>query len=402
MNFIKQNLFLVIVIGAVVVLGGAMIGLNMLSLSDSVTAEIAKRESLSKSLMLFKTGAGINAALVDAQKNHVNTVRDAAKEVANDQTQKDKAAHPVLKLEIKQEGGTIRETVDAFPYDTKKYIESGLTLVFINEHRAATNKIMDQLKITYLPTKDDIDAEKRNIEARRPRGGTETVDPNRFYDQAALVRTVASAAKGYLYCDDNSIVPQITFGPKEMAADDIILWKKQFKLWVLQDLVSAIKATNDEVMAKLDPSQRNVTTAAVKHLLSLSIEDNYFVHAVTPASPPVSPTLRVTCKDYDVLNYSFTVVMPTRYIQALQQKLMANRYHTVLQIKMEDLPHRKELSDYYYGTDPIMIVTFTNEFLMLTSWERNLMPASFLQTLPDSVKREGDVARGKTPAIKPS
>ena len=410
MNFIKQNLFLVVLAAIVLVVGGALVGLNLMSFSDSLDAEIAKREALSQSLQRFQRDKEINAKLVNAQKDHVTTVRKAAEEVTKDQNQKDKAANLVLKLDV-VENGVVKETVDSFPYDAKKYIEAGLTLLYINKHRAEANDLLTQLKITYLPNKEDIDAEARNIQARQ-RNATTEADLKAFAAQAVTTLTASRAAKGYLYCDDNSISQQITFGSKEQAADDKTLWSKQVKLWVAQDVLSAIKAANEEATAKLDAGQRNVTTAAVKHLLAMEIVDTYFCKAAPVAGPvapnaaaaaqkeAVSPTQRQCCKEYDVVNYSFSVVMPTRFVQLLQQKLMENRYHTVLQVKMEDINTKKELADYYYGNDPVMLITFTNEFLMLTSWERDLMPASFLQTLPDSIKRAPDLARGKSTVKK--
>lgn len=407
MKFVRENMFLVILGGAVLVLGGLFIGINLFSLSDSVDAEIQARENLSKSLQAFANGKKINQEMVNQQKKRVQSIRADANQVTVDQQELNKAAYPVLKLEKKDASGAIKETVPAFPYVEADYRTWGLTLEFINKHRAESTALVSQLRVTTPPTKEEIDAEVKRLESQKTRmpgtgadAATAAMNEARATLEAATAsQLIARASRGNLYCDDNQIVQQFTFGPRETTADDHILWRKQFKLWIARDVLGAIKAANDEAMATLKPNERNVLNSAVKHLLTLSIFDNYFYKgdtagvAAAPGKPgterpgeAASPTQRQSCKDYDVVHYSFSVVMPPRHVLLLQRKLMENKYHTVMSVKMESMAAKKEAAEYYYGNDAVMAVTFEGEFLMLTSWERELLPMSFANTLPDKIR----------------
>lgn len=92
MKFVRENMFLVILGGAVLVLGGLFIGINLFSLSDSVDAEIQARENLSKSLQAFANGKKINQEMVNQQKKRVQSIRADANQVTVDQQELNKAA----------------------------------------------------------------------------------------------------------------------------------------------------------------------------------------------------------------------------------------------------------------------------------------------------------------------
>ena len=112
---------------------------------------------------------------------------------------------------------------------------------------------------------------------------------------------------------------------------------------------------------------------------------------------------RRTCdKRRDVVHYSFTVIMDPKYLPALQKNLMKQNYHTILDQPslVQEVPD--DTSGYCYGYDPIMKVTIRGELLLLTDWERPLMPKVVLARLrasdalrPEDQKRlTGDTGSG--------
>jgi hypothetical protein len=128
-----------------------------------------------------------------------------------------------------------------------------------------------------------------------------------------------------------------------------------------------------------------------------------------------------SCPDYDVVQYTFTVIMPLRYVVALEENLLRQNYHTILKVDLAPLTGEANAAagsvqvSYYYGSDALAQVTFRGEMLLLTSWQRGapdttagatpgkwlvepLIPAdvlkSQLQGAPDAL-RDVDKARIK-------
>ncbi|MCK4277062.1 MAG: hypothetical protein KAX78_11140, partial [Phycisphaerae bacterium] len=82
----------------------------------------------------------------------------------------------------------------------------------------------------------------------------------------------------------------------------------------------------------------------------------------------------------DVIHYSFTVIMPVRYLVLLEEQLQRLPYHTVRGHRYR-LPSSTDTRDHYFGTDPVMSVTIEGEMLLVTSWVRPLMPKGALEKL---------------------
>ena len=265
------------------------------------------------------------------------------------------------------------------------------------------------------------------------------------------------AKMGRVYADMDSFVDRV-FQRSESIADDTRLWQAQVHLWVAREVVEAIRETNEQVLAKLPEGRRNVLGAAVKHLISLQVSPDYYIGtgksrttratpqrgmtrempmdnkmkgymegykgmeamapgAVRRASRPSATsdlTQRACCKDYDVVHYNFTVVMPMRHLQDLQLNLLKRNNHTVLNVSIDQATAAATASRrpgsqslYYYGTDPVVKVTMACELLLMTAWERgtyddkqqkwsdqfpHLMPVAVLkdldELLPDALREE--------------
>lgn len=285
------------------------------------------------------------------------------------------------------------------------------------------------------------------------------------------------AQAGEIYVSIDSLDP-VVFDVPHTASDEE-MWRAQIHLWVVGDVVEAIRRTNEQKLRNLSPEQRNVLRSPVKRLVSLSVEKEYYTggsvallsqrrrgrtisrrrgremrgapdyeeemrreemerermgammgrggardRPTQAASPPETLTQRVCTKDYDVLHYSFTVVLPVEHLPLLQANLMRGGSHTILGMTIDEMGSganqagkgrqmrtRQGASEelYYYGNDPVVQVTLIGELLLMTSWERGtwdndknewstvlppLMPVEVLdglsRSLPDAMRSEDD------------
>jgi hypothetical protein len=127
-------------------------------------------------------------------------------------------------------------------------------------------------------------------------------------------------------------------------------------------------------------------------------------------------TQHVCNKDYDVVQYKFTVMMPARHIPALQSNLMQRNFHTIIKVIVgnpesavaaNSAPQPNALLvPQYCGPDAVIEVTFFGELLLLNSWERGTFDAASKSwTMPPLIPAEvlkkefQDV--GATSALRP-
>jgi len=221
------------------------------------------------------------------------------------------------------------------------------------------------------------------------------------------------------------------------------LWQAQLNLWVQRDIVDAINLVNQAVLDsnkkdKADPD--SVLISGIRGLEKIRVAKQYttgtavsgtitqgqstagmppggFSQMMRPMMPPgamrpmmpmpmpvanqpqqstntdpgsmSSPgfTNRASCKDYDVLQYNFTVVMPAYLVLDLQKALYGLSYHTVLRVEMVPVDDNRAGTTatvapagpdgqqsagipLYYGPGSFMKVTIYGEFLMPSPWQR--------------------------------
>lgn len=302
MKFIRENLFLLVLIGVVAVLGGILTYINF-SWAEDRDREITERDAIIRGLQRHTGGARVSPKLVEYRKDLVESLCKEANEVIRIEIEKDQAAHPVLQVPV-EEPGREKRYLPAFPYDARQYTNLSMTFQFIREHRKKTAELLEGLRPTTPPTVREIEEETRKQEALLRRfggfGTTRPAAPSGTAEFGGLGAVVGApgagaaadlateakrraieyeihykATRGHLYIDDG-VSAAITFGPDvNIAPDEIELWRKQFWLWIASDVVRAIQVTNKDRLAKVPAGERNVLGAAVKRLYALKIDSTY-------------------------------------------------------------------------------------------------------------------------------
>lgn len=274
-------------------------------------------------------------------------------------------------------------------------------------------------------------------------------------------QVLAKSKEGYIYADSTSLFPMFIDGKIYSAADlpaeDV--WLAQKSAWIQTDIVNAINETIKDVLGarKLPQPDRNVTNSPIKRLVSINIEKAKSAGTGTnrdmmmggPGGPgypggggyggggyggygdmnevnKADTLTRYTANTlFDVADYNFTVIMPTRYIPILEKKLLAQNYHVILNVEiipadsiseasavggiggtpfgMGGSTNRTSADMYNYGTEPVSRVTINAQLLLMTSFTRGqwdaktnkwtsypLMPSEVLKTLPQAALRQDD------------
>ncbi len=499
MRFLRENVFLLILLAVVLVLGGIILAMDF-STASAVDKLITDRVRLGNELRSLGRGNNrVNQEVVTAERDRVATVRKAARDLLKQSRDWNRRNYRIIRLQYKDDDGAIK-TVPSFPVDRRQYQSFGLALKFTGQCSRELLSLLKRLNATRPPSKEEIKIEsviqqraldlRRQTEeqkkakadqspARKPSpgfssGGYQSQGGQgqmmefegsrrgqRYAPQRGAFRSrrsgrartadlgmssgsasaeavgiarrslqIQRARAGHIYVTPPSLDPVFTIAVA--STTDTKLWEAQVNLWVTEDIVEAIRQTNDQVLKQFDENDRNVLNAAVKRLVGMEVSEQYYTGGtaagsttVCPTGPqggmvpgmmggqsgsggfgqggtgmglmpmggmmgggqrpsggktkgePLTLTERSSCKLYDVIHYEFTVVMSTSHISRLQQNLMRRNNHTIINVAIEPLGTRggygaagrsEEL--YYYGTEPMVQVKLMGELLLLTSWER--------------------------------
>jgi hypothetical protein len=152
-DFIRSNLFLMIVVAAVVIVGGLLIGIGA-SISGSVDDLIAKRTKTNQEADTVMSPAQmVNEAIVADQTQRNQAVQAEAQDVRAELA-KQAENYPVLEI-ARPDDGSWR----AFPYDRQAYDDARLTLKFTELYarmwRNAEGGWLERLGSIIPPAEDD-------------------------------------------------------------------------------------------------------------------------------------------------------------------------------------------------------------------------------------------------------
>ena len=280
------------------------------------------------------------------------------------------------------------------------------------------------------------------------------------------------AKEGLIYAEVGCFNERFLRGQRRSTIKAEEVWEAQVGLWVRSDVVAVLEKTIQQVQQNLPEKDRNVINSPIKKLIRIEIEGDSSdtvsstkqkggvgVPSLDMGRPPgmdmmmprggrggrggrppmgIGPrgmtgrpgrpsskgsrrgsssqqldkpetlTQNTANPVFDVVNYSFTVLMPTRFLPLLEKNLMEQNYHLILneQIKKvsENADSKEQSSDlFYYGADPVCEVTIEAQLLLLADWTRGmwdakdkkwlrppLMPVEVMQTLSSGALRNED------------
>lgn len=352
MKFLRENIFYVILVGGALALIGLLMAVST-SISGSVQVELDKRQVSADALAMLRKP--VSKEMVSAKERQLKDMQDKAKALRDLSVKWNKEDFKVLMLPV-DDG-----SVPAFPIKAKLYEEEALgarlTEVYVSEYDALINS----LKPTDLLTEKDVQGQVALRKTEFSQALTPPPDPDKqALEDGRIMAMLKTARAGTVYVTKGESLSMV-FRAYQAQATPQDVWAAQVNLWITRDIIQAINKTNEDAMKHLPDDQKNVINAAVKRLVKAEIDKEAFFGEAE------SLTQRVTGPMNDVYRYTFTVVMPTRYLLAFQENLMRQNYHTILNVDMSQTTDRDKC---YYGPDPVMEVTIRGELILLSAWTR--------------------------------
>ena len=410
MPFIKQNLFLVILVAVVMVLGGFMVFMSR-GIAKDVDGQVVQRNQLVQQVSKIRKNP-INQRMVEAHRKAVEQIQASAAGIKQECVDWNLRYFKPLELEING------QSVPAFPFDNvhEQVATETFSLQFTGRYKQALTDMLAKLNSTTAPTQADVQAHTMQWENQlaaesagqdRPAtsdtsdtygpgavgsAGAATSVPQDARQRGRESAIMSRALAGEVYADLVNLDPAYPYAVHNQKPEN--LWFAQVNLWVTQDILEAIRQTNEESYQQRGiQNGRNVSNSAVKRLVSLSIDDNYVAapaaptatptRSRTPAMPPAGAmpgapgmsmmdmalmyegeeddvtefeegpqnisnaikametadglTQRGCTQDYDVVYYNFSVVMPSRYLLVLQKNLLERNYHTIRMVTVNQV-----------------------------------------------------------------
>ena len=367
MRFVRENLFYVI-LAAVVVIGGGVAAFYYLS--SDIGKTLQSRTSVSSQLRdLADQPLKADPNAVKAMEARISQLTKANEADLEACKNFNKVNLPILKLPT----SAVSE-INAFPVDPARYRDQGLYFIFIKQYTKVLDQMIsplrDGLKPTTSPTPEEVLAEQNKLAEKFK-------EPGVANEKAFQSVKLHKAEQGLIYIEPSALDRVFT---AETSASEDKLWEAQVNLWLTDEIIRAIIATNRQWIAERQAQgaagrQPTVLDSAVKRLESIKISASF-----TPFSTGQRTRLllgqRETCPQYAVVPYKFVVVMPTRHIRRLTSALETQNYHTVTNINLSPEVQQAATGGYYYGIEPVMRVQVDGEMLLLADWIRDLMPAS--------------------------
>lgn len=444
MRFIRQNLFLIVLVSATLISTGTIVLIDS-GVSGDIQEALARRQDLAGKLQGLLRGKPVNAGMVEAEARRVRDIKSAAKTVLQHSVEWNKRNFQVLSFWAGE--GSERKEYKAFPFKGDVYRTIGtfnVTEQFVKEFE----KLRQSLEPTAPPTDTEIGEEVKQFERqyqeeemiasskRAASTAPSATETSRKAGDLALTAEAVWKARAQKEGGTKAVLQKSHAGmmyvskeafdkcvPAEWPVNGVHrtdLWRAQVTLWVASDLVKALNDTNAQALQVPGGAAKSrwVENAAIKQLDKLTVANQYYLGGGAPAAggapsglpglamgggaPAAGPetaglslagpalSQRVTGPEYSVVRYELTLVMPTRNLTALERNLALRNYHTILNVEVQPLGNPGR---YYYGPEPVSRVVLLGEILLLAGWERLDSPVEVLLALPAGARSAGDQQR---------
>jgi hypothetical protein len=459
MQWIRENLFLACLVGALVACFGVAYTVRSDQDTKFTDEDMKPRASLARRIHRLDSSPPVNEEWRKKAQSRLDRIRRQRDTIVREAEDWNKKNYPVLQLKATAERA---ETVPAFPYDSAVYQKKDLTSKFTNTYRIVLYGALAKLDLTAWPTAGEIDelsvkidkdiqsqrraavkrveyaqnrsdattpkppdgADKPKEEEKKPEGvSQEDWDLSRLTDAEVQNKARRNATEELMLRKANAGIMFVSPETLAMVSDlkragadegpeelDVIfpkevwksadapaakLWEAQLNLWVTQDILSAIDATNQQSLRTAASVRKpTVPNAAIKLLSGIDITEQYLTQlGGGPAgTADGNLTQRVTGKEYEIIKYELLVAMRTGSLPHLMRNLIMRGDHTITAVSIEHLPAEQD-GMRYYGTDPVANVRLVGEVLFRSGWTRKIMPIETLKGPLGDVLRPEDTKR---------
>ena len=203
---------------------------------------------------------------------------------------------------------------------------------------------------------------------------------------------------------ENFGVPKWIDAPNPPDAKEC--WFGQVAFWIQQDLSQIFRDLN-LASAEREGQSPNVTNATVKLIDHIEVGDSYYVADTKQTSSSVgSFTEHVSNDQIDVLHFSFSIIIDSRYVNEFLGLFSRKNLYTILNVSLsrEDVeinnrnfkmlgnsssfnPGKDAAEDLVYGTAPVIRLDVDAELLLLREIYTKDTPEQIREALQEKIKQ---------------
>ena len=236
----------------------------------------------------------------------------------------------------------------------------------------------------------------------------EMTPQERVKEDPAAARSVIRAREIYCYATVDNLDPQPPGMEQNMPPVEA-MWKAQVSLWIQEDVLGALAKLNNQAAEQLPERDRWVGQLPVKRLIYFAVGD--YVPQLLPGTeggslrgssvvpmdrgaqggpPPGSAeavfTQQPSTENVDVVQFAVGLVVEARMLLKVVDAITSVGFYTPLRVVYSAEQTNPTLTDYIYGSAPVINVRLEFEVSMLRSKYGEWMPASI--KTPTSQERE--------------
>ncbi len=409
MSFLKRHLFYIVC--AVGALGGIALAVTGLGAQPQVLAELSKAKSVYDALNRL-SGKPVNAKIIDSKSTRIGELLDDSERVLS---------------EAEKLYGYAPLVEGVFPDG-----DNDARFRFMARYNEAMAELMDSLRwgtpatatdITLMAERIDQEIFRASARGLDEGASTDTIAPSGPDYTPAGVLTMSGAKQNAevrahvqkaltLNCyatgktkPAKSVRAGVKAGPpaslqfnpwmeNTKSLDPPLIsdvWWAQVQYWIQKDVVSAIRAVNEEAgdASVADGGLRWVGIMPVKEIISVRVsegfildDDDYFVGASPGGYEEALPcATRNTVfsnsqsgPTYDVVQFTVKLIMDQRDILKFVDKMSKNKFHTLLRVGYTAVPANRYMVGKIYGSEPTANVVLDFETLLIPSVFHKWMP----------------------------
>ncbi len=234
---------------------------------------------------------------------------------------------------------------------------------------------------------------ERNTMAPGQAPGTRTPEQTVLINEqllAARIKKYREHAAAIGFYADMDALPGVTANLADQEPSLRQSWDWQVQYWIREDIFRAVTLANasatsvaDAVVKRINSIQIGLMPAAPTASPQLGVPDAAAADpsAVPPANIRYSPSGRLAGPGsgngmYDLRQVLVTAVVSAKSMPKWLDAIAKTNFMTVLDLDVDAVDAFEHLKQgYYYGNDPVVVVTLVIETAWLREWTKKYMPA---------------------------